>query len=515
MTVSRTLARLFGAASLALSLLAAGCEEQPAQKGPKNALDAAEQARIRQGRKLLVQAEDAINEKKFDVARKALRKAEQLSVESLRFEIEETIEKVDKRHAKLWANEVAEDFKNKNCVGALKQLAEPLKANAESEAFLRELSRLVGPDVLTCAQAAADQLVLGLDYVGARKAIAGSDTKTLLGSTAWKKLRAELETTILEGLRAQIAADMKARKWAAAAEKIDAAEKKGDATEKQVAALYQGIRDAVAPEIASTIARSIGKRDARAGLRHVDALAKVARWVITGADIAALQIGAALPEELSKKRETLSTWVEAQRLAMVALSRPEARYAHGKIQVFPANQSSSPSKSEIPHGTKIWVLGVGRGLALVTTTDPSGSRLVDLLDKVAGWAPTKHLVKDNPIDWLLPEDQIKGQRVWGPLRAGHPLWELGVVMSIQGRDLTVQRLADGQNFKMPRSKLRSGRLSPGTRVLTFCVAKEQPAQVVEVPPSGRTAKLKCDGGQEKEEDLASLRSKPEILPVTK
>jgi hypothetical protein len=88
-------------------------------------------------------------------------------------------------------------------------------------------------------------------------------------------------------------------------------------------------------------------------------------------------------------------------------------------------------------------------------------------------------------------------------------------MEVAGKDVTVQRLADGVNQKLPRQKLRSGRLSPGTRVLTFCIAKDQPAQVVEVPPTGRSAKLKCDGGQEKEEDLASLRSKPEILPTTK
>lgn len=79
----------------------------------------------------------------------------------------------------------------------------------------------------------------------------------------------------------------------------------------------------------------------------------------------------------------------------------------------------------------------------------------------------------------------------------------------------VQRLADGQNFKLLCVKLRSGYFAPGTRVFTFCVAKDQPAQVVELPKTGRTAKLKCDGGQEKEEDLASLRSKPELLPPTK
>lgn len=512
---SRVLARLLGAVSISMLAFTAGCEEQPGGKGAKTALDPSEQARIQQGKKLISDSEDAINEKKFDEARKMLRKAQELNVESQRFEIEEALDKVDKRHAKLWSNEVADDFKNKNCAGALKQLEQPVKNNADSEAFIRELSRLVGADALSCLQEQVDQKVLGLDYAGARKVVAAPESKALLGPTVHKKLSAELETTILEGLRGQVSAEMKARKWTTVSEKIEAAAKKGDATEKQVEALYEGVREVVGPEIATIIQRSIGQKDAPAALRQVDALAKAAHWALADADTAALQAGAALPEELAKKRETLTIWVEAQRLGMTALVRPDMRYAHGKVAVAPPNKADAPSKRDIPHGAQVWILGVGRDKALVTTTDPGNGRLVDLLGKVAGWAPTARLVKEKTADWLVPDDQLKGERVWGPLRAGDAFWELGVVMDVQGHEVTVQRLADGQNFKLPRTKLRSGRLSPGTRVLTFCVAKDQPAQVVEVPPTGRSAKLKCDGGQEKEEDLASLRSKPELLPTTK
>lgn len=95
------------------------------------------------------------------------------------------------------------------------------------------------------------------------------------------------------------------------------------------------------------------------------------------------------------------------------------------------------------------------------------------------------------------------------------MYELGLVTDVQGRDILVKRLADDQIFKMPRQKLRGAKLSAGTRVITFCTAKDQPAQVVELLPAGRGVKLKCDGGQEKEEVLASLRSKVELLPPTK
>ena len=517
MTVSRILARFVRASAVAVltAIAASGCEEGPAGQGPKSAADPAEQARIEQSKKLVAESRDAFADKKYDDARKLLRQAQELNVESQRFEIEEALDKVDKKQARLWSNEVSEDFKNKNCDGAMKQLETPLKTLAESEVFVRELQKLVGPDALTCLQEQLDQKVLGFDYAGARKVANATATKQVLGAAAWKKLSKELEGTILEGLRGQINADMKAHKWAAAADKIDAAGKKGDATEEQVEALLEGIREGVTPEITRLMAATIGKKDAPAALRQVDALCKVAHWAIVDSGVAGLTMGKALPEELAKKRESLAIWVEAQRMGMAALGRPEARYAHGKVQVSPPNHADGPSKRDIPHGSQVWILGAGKNKALVTTIDPAGARLVDILDKVAGWAPTERLTRDKTLDWLVPDDQLKGERVWGPLRQGAPLWELGVVMDVQGREMTVQRLADGQNFKLPRTKLRSGRLSPGTRVLTFCVAKEQPAQVVEVPPTARTAKLKCDGGQEKEEDLASLRSKPELLPTTR
>ncbi|APR76976.1 Hypothetical protein A7982_02323 [Minicystis rosea] len=509
-------ARLARAASLALLALATpACEEQvPEKKGPKTAADPAEQARIEQGRKLITEADEAINEKKYDQARKLLLKAQELANESQRFQIEEALEKVDKRQAKLWANEVTEDFKSKKCDSALKQLQEPLQALADSEAFTRELRRLVGADALACLQEEVDQKVLAFDYAGARKRVYADQTKTVLGPTAHKKLSTELEATILEGIRGQITAELKARKWAPAAEKIDSFAKKGDATEEQVESLLEAIREGVSPEINQLATRTLGQRDAPAALKQIDSLVKIAHWTIPD-PAAAAPSAHAMPEELAKKRATLAVWVEAQHVAMRPLTRPEARFTHGKVEVHPADKADAPSKQDIPHGTQLWILGASKDRALVTTADPGSARLVDVLDKAVGWVPVNRLSKEKTADWLVPDDQLKGERVWGPLRQGDPYWELGVVMDVQGRDVTVQRLADGQNIKVPRAKLRSGRLAPGTRVITFCVAKDQPAQVVELPKTGRSAKLKCDGGQEKEEDLASLRSKPEILPTSK
>jgi hypothetical protein len=505
---------VLAAAVLAFVSAAACADETGEKKGPATpAVDPAEQARIDEGRKLIKQANDAYSEKAYDRVRKLLRQAAELNIESQRFEIEEAQERLDKKQAHMWANEVEETFKNKDCPGAFKQLHEPLKTLADSEAFTRELRKLVGADALKCAQDMVDQKTTAGAFADARKLTKDPQIVNVLGQKVAQKLGAELEVTITEALKGQIAADLRAHKWAAAVEKIDLASKKGDASDEEVNLLLQSVREGASPEIASLATKELGQNDAPAALRQIDQIAKTVRWAI--AEPGGVQTGAALPEELAKKREALAIWVEAQHLAFKPLTKPDDRWTHGKVQVFPAAKADAPSKQDIPHGTKVWILGTAKDKALVTTVDPAGARFLQLLDKVAGWAPAGRLVKENTSDWLVPDEQLSGQRVWAPLRPSEPLWELGVVVDVSGKEITVQRLADGQNVKLTRQKLRSGKLSPGTRVLTFCVAKEQPAQVVEVTPAGRSAKLKCDGGQEKEEDLASLRSKPEILPATK
>jgi len=76
----------------------------------------------------------------------------------------------------------------------------------------------------------------------------------------------------------------------------------------------------------------------------------------------------------------------------------------------------------------------------------------------------------------------------------------------------VRRLADDAEIKLPRKQLRSGRLAPGTKVLALCKSENEPATIIDVPPAGRVARIQCDGGMQKEEPLASLRSRPDLLP---
>lgn len=504
-----------GAVSLALGALGSlGCgEPEPLKKGPTTAADPGEQATIEQGRKKIDDAGRAMNEKKYDRARKLLTEASALNLESQRFEIETAIDKLDKREAKLWANEVADKFKDKDCDGAFKQLEEPIKSH-ESETFTRELRRQVGGDALKCIQAVTDDKVLAATYGEARKLVDTPEAKVVLGQAAWKKLVLELDATLLDAYKGQIADDLKARKWSSAVDKIDALVKKGDASNEQAAALIEQVRAGVAPEIASLAQKALGQRDAPKVLRDIDAMIKLARWEEMAPDAAALAPDKALPAELGKKRDALAIWVEASRVAMKILKKPEKRWAHGRVAVLPGTKIDGVSKRDLAHGAEVWILGTSKDKALVTDVDPGSGPVTSMLEKVTGWVAVDRLATQPTVDWLVPDDQLKGQRVWGPLRKDEPMFELGIVAEASGKEITVKRVADDAPIKVTRKQLRNGRLAPGTKVITFCTAKDQPAQVVETPLGG-TVKLKCDGGQEKDEVLASLRTKPELLPASK
>lgn len=509
------LPRLRFAPLLALLAFAPACGETPPPKKPGGAeIDPAEQKKFDEGRKKIDQANVAIGSKAYKKARKYLNEAQALGIESQRFEIEEALEKIDKHEAKAFAKEAAQKLGNKDCAGAFAELAAKMKER-ESEAFTRELRTVTKEDAVKCMQAFVDDAVLGLKYADARKLVESDDTKEVLGAPAQKKAREELQTTIEESLRAQLDGDVKGKKWPNALSKIEAWVKKGDADDSQAANLLTTVRTAVAPELAKQASSGVGARDATTTLKSIDATVKLMKWDPNiAADVAAIDKDKAMPDDLGKKYKALSTWVEGTRIKLKPSKRAEKRWTVGKVAVFQPAKADADAKRDLSHASEVWVIGVAKDKALIAEKDPGDVKLAIALEGVLGWVATDRLANENSSDWLVPDDQLKGERVWGPLRPPDASYELGTVTEVSGKDISVKRLADDQIVKMTRQKLRSGRLSPGTKVLTFCTAKDQPAKILEVLPTG-SAKLKCDSGEEKEEVLPSLRSKADLLPPSK
>lgn len=485
------------------------CGPPPAPKKVESAEDRAEKEKFDKAKQLIDKADAAYSDKDFDNARKLLREANEMGVESLTFQIKEEMEKVDKRHAKLWSNEIEEVLKEGDCKGAFGQLASPMQDLA-SEDFDKEVRRLLGADLVKCLQSKLEASTSIGNYAEARSLMMHGDTKTVLGPVAHKKMLAALEESILEKLKAGIAEPIGAKRWADAARVAEEAVKKGDTNAEGGKALLALVRKGLAPEVAALAEKNVGQRDAAKGLTEVDELIKLVMWDLEGT----VKENAA-PEIVVRKRQALTTWIEAQRLKMKPEKKPEKRFAHGKVAVLPPAKSDAPSKRDLSPATPVWIIGRTKDLALVTDADPGTTSAEVLFEKAIGWAPLARLATKNTADWLPPDDQMPGLRVWAPLRVDEPNLELGTVASVKGQDVVVKRLADDKEIKVKKSALRLGRIVPGMKILALCQAKMQITLVEELMLDQRTVKLVCEGGLRKDEVLPGLRVRPEDLPVPK
>jgi hypothetical protein len=511
------LGRLFTATSLAAFLVTSGvaCGPPPAPaKKPENTEERAEKAKIEKANDLIAKANSAYNAKDFDLARKLLGEARDLNVESLSYQIGEVFEKVDKRHAKVWATEVKESLKDGDCKGAFKELAEPIR-DLESDVFTRELRGLVGAQALACVQTKVDEATTAGKFAAARLLVSADDTKTVLGASVHKKIVAELDATVFEAIKAKLDEPIKAKRWEKALEAIDEGVKAGDTSEEGGRALLGVVRDALGPEVAGIAQRGVGQKDAAKILEDVDRLIKLVRWEVMSSDVAAIAKDKAAPEAVAKKRHALAVWVESQRVKMKTGKKAEKRWAHGKVAVLPAVKSDAPSKRDLAAAAEVWILGTTKDLALVSEADPGSAGLDAQLEKALGWVPLARLAPKSTIDWIPPDDQLAGTRVWAPLRQGETNLELGTVASVKGQDVTVKRLADDKEIVVKKPTLRVGKLVAGAKVVAFCQAKTQVVMIEELLPDQRSVRLVCEGGLRKDEVLPGLRARPEDLPAPK
>ncbi|EYF02475.1 hypothetical protein [Chondromyces apiculatus] len=505
------------AAALVLAACAGpiGCgEEAVVGKDPAGSADAAEQARIESSRKKIDEASLATDEKRYADANKLLKEAEALNIESHRFEIQEAREKLDKREAKLWSNEVSEQLDGKQCAEAFASLSKEFEAR-KSEIFKAEVKKLVHTQAVACTSGKLDELATAGKFGEARSFLGSPSTKVVLGEAAWKKLSAETEGTATEAMAGQLAEDLQAKRWAAAADKVDAAVKRGDVTEAAGQNLMGRVRAAAAPELTAKAAQAVGSRSAAADLKDVDALIARLGWEVQASDLAGIAKDKAMPEDLGKKRAALATYVETQRLKLKPLKKAEKRWMHGLVPLAPAGSAEGASRRDLKQGTAVWVLGQTKDVALITEADPGGAAFNAALDLAAGWVPVRTLAKEDTAEWLPPNDQLKGLQVWGPLREKQAFLELGTVTEVKGEEVTVTRLADDVAVKTTRDKLRKGQLVKGMKVLTLCDQENQPATIFEHIQGMRVARVQCDSGLQKEQPLSSLRSRPDLLPASK
>jgi hypothetical protein len=468
-------------------------------------------ARAEEGARLLADAQKAFDRRSYDLARQLAGRARTIGTRTARGDADALLARIDEADAELWANEVAERLGQKDCVGALREL-DRVKADLGRQKFVRELRQNVGDQMLECVRGVLAKGKASGSFGKARTLLAAPATKALLGDAAWRMIQAELDEAVSTALRGRIADEIKLGRLAEAMKKLDGAVQAGEATAEQAAPALEDVRAAVTAEIASIVARTVGERDGREALARVDELAALVHWEVdTTYDTP--DPHRTMPDEVRRKRDVLTVWNEALRLRMKTNHKADKRWTYGRAPVLPAEAADAEPRGKLPAATQVWVIGASRDKALVARSEPSGP-LAIRLEKAIGWIPLGRLSLVPTNDWLPPDDELVGARVWGPLRPHEDVLELGTVTRIDGKEAVVQPLADRPAVKVPVRALHAGRIAVGTRVMAACSAKPQRATVVDVldedgeEPAIRVA---CDDGTTKEAALATLQTRVELL----
>jgi hypothetical protein len=417
---------------------------------------------------------------------------------------------IDRHLAEAAAEPARQQASQGDCPGAMETVAAAVKETPRRE-FIKALYQQAEPLIVKCIQKEIDQAVASGNFTSAGASLELPTAVEALRAEARSALSKRLREAVVNYVSAQIQTEIKAGKYEAAAAKVAEAVSQGvleaEDEEKTLATIHQ----AAAPHQLEAITRAIGlKKKADVPLAQLDALVKTLKW-------------STLPPELVKARSGLATWVECLRIRC-EIAKPEARFEYGKLDLHPAEASSADVTLHLPSAKKVWIVARAGKLSLLATDEPPADvALGARMQGAVGWAATEPLKKEDTTDWLPPGDELKDQRVFGPLREGQKLYQLGFVMSVAGTDLKVKRFSDDQVVTVARNKVRIGRLAKGLKVLTSCPGKieQVPAKVDhEVPPQPRGTPLVnvvClneDGsdGPAHDEFLGAIAVQPEWLP---
>ena len=470
-----------------------------------------------------LQADSPIVPEKLAEARAALeegapRKARRLAEEARRAagqaqlrDVRAVVDEIDAYEARDIAVEVRQLAAGRQCPEAFETVAATLsRTPPPGRVLVSTLHDETEAALVACLRVDMDEALAQQDFAKARAVLEMPKVAVALRDEAWKSLADTLQGGIATSIVDELRADIAAGRYEEAAQRLEAAKQVGSlgGEGRGVVEQFQKLFEKPLLEKAEGILAQ-GKGDPGAALDEIDAVARLFEWE--------------LPKDLAVSRQALAIFAECRRLQCTFPNKPEQRFTYGKVEIAPPHDSSEAPVETVPSARKIHVVARGRSLSLVTHEEPSANlSLKDRLLGAKGWAAGHQLKAEDTIDWLLPGDELVGQRVFGPLREKDRNYYLGIVTAVDGNSVSVKRLSDESEVTVPRSSLRSGRLPAGTKVLAYCSnpLKMEPAVVdaeVSQPTGLPLVRIACPAekgtaGPVREEVLGAIVSKPEWLP---
>lgn len=479
---------------------------------------------VPRARKLMYQGEEALKAEEFAKARDFLRQADRYANDTVRDEMRVVAERIDREEATVLVADAVQAAKEGKCAEGLDAAAELTQLPDKGVAFDGFVRKFSAEANANCLLGMLEQ---GESLRAIRMLAETDDAKRALGPKAYQEVEAALTEAVTERLEQAVGELLEQKKWTEVVAKLEEVVRSGEASQVHVKPVLDQVVAGVTAEVTTVIDDGLDQPlGAAAALKRADELMAIA-WQGGGGEDAqrALKLPK-VPAALQKRRDSLEFGVVCASVRCRE-SEPKAMWIYGKVPLKPTMDPQGEGQKTLAHGTKVWQIATGAGVALVAEKDPGKLEgLADRIGPASGWVSAAGLKASDTTAMMPPGDALVGTRVWGPLRERQKAYELGTVVGVKRGQAEVRRMSDGQTTTVPVMRLHLGRVEKGMTVLALCGGGFDPsdARVDDVQETKFAAQgdprvsvtcLDDDGkptDEKRKELMGSIRIMPTQLP---
>lgn len=467
---------------------------------------AAAEARDELAAILIKSAKNALAEQDWSTAEDRAEEARMYAGLELTRKAQAVQQQIDESRAKQVAKDAKKLAEEGKCASALKTVAVPIRQKAR-EHFKKVVRQQAQEPLVACLSQKLEDDVKAGSIEAARAMLASPDATTALSTEGYKLAEQALLKAIVKESTSEIQPLLAQKKWSEAIAKLDGLKQKGTLGQSEYPVAFEIVQDAIRDHLLALAKQGLTAKKPSLAAQQIEEQAKLAGWK-------------SAPKELQAAQQKLAIAVECEE-HRCKLGKPTPSWSWGAIGVHPPADAQGAESGKLKHAQKIWVLGRGKDHALIATEDPGAASGADLFDKAAGWIDPENLRSVDTDMWLPPDAQLVGVQVWGPLRPPSKDYLLGTVTKVDGKKVTVKRMADDREETVDLKSIRIGKLTKGLKVMAFCVDQlhPEPAKVDSVVTTqGGSPKVKvvCEKGDVTRVEVAgALTSKADWLPPRK
>lgn len=471
--------------------------------------EAAKQAKLELAAIIVGQAEQALASGDWDTAEA---KATEAKIDG---DLETTekavaiLNQIDDDRSEKLADEATELVTQGKCASALRTLAEKMGKKPRKR-FRDSVQSKTQVPLIECLGKKIDAAIAEGSIEQARMIIETDDATTAFSNEGYQALSLRLQKAVVKKSMTDVDPLLAKKDWTGAIAKLDELVTSGvmNSADRKVA--FAVVQDAIHENLKKVMQASMTSKKPSKELAIVERDAEIAKWK-------------ELPDDLQEQRRVVEVNVQCEKIEC-RWQAPRAHWAWGRIKLHPKTAPDGPEQGTIKHAQKVYVVATAKDRALIAKKDTKKAQGAELYGKVEGWISTEHLKKKDTADWLPPQDQMVGVRVWGPLWKGKKDkkddYVLGVVTKVDGDTLTVKRLADSRTTTVEWKDVFLGNFPAGLKVYAFCIDELHPelAKIEKVVKKGDNPRVKVDctkGKKTRVEVASALATRRAWLPRRK